>query len=189
MVLIGKFLEAKYQNLYWTPCAAHCLDLMLEDIFKIPTLKRTFERGIVVHGFIYNRPTLLNMMRHFTQLKELIKPAKTQFATAFLTLSRIHQQKNNLRKMFSSERWTTSKWAKEQLGKRAAQIMLMPSFWNSVVYALKVSGPLLSVLRLVDGEKKPPYYIYEAMDRAKEAFASAFGGKEERYNNIFEIID
>ena len=67
--------------------------------------------------------------------------------------------------------------------------MLMPSFWNSVVYALKVSGPLLSVLRLVDGEKKPPYYIYEAMDRAKEAFASAFGGKEQRYNNIFEIID
>ena len=32
-------------------------------------------------------------------------------------------------------------------------------------------------------------YIYDAMDRAKEAFASAFGGKEERYNNIFEIID
>ena len=35
----------------------------------------------------------------------------------------------------------------------------------------------------------PMGYIYEAMDRAKEAFASAFGGKEERYNNIFEIID
>ncbi|RWR88532.1 hypothetical protein CKAN_01754700 [Cinnamomum micranthum f. kanehirae] len=142
--LIGKFLEAKYQNLYWTPCAAHCLDLKLEDIFKIPTLKRTFERAIAVHGFIYNHPALLNMMRHFTQLKELIKPAKTRFATAFLiTLSRIHQQKNNLRKMFTSERWTTRNWAKEQL----------------------------------------------AMDRANIAIASAFGGKEERYNNIFEIID
>ncbi|RWR97228.1 hypothetical protein CKAN_02665000 [Cinnamomum micranthum f. kanehirae] len=120
--IVLAFLEAKYQKLYWTPCATHCLDLMWEDIFKIPTLKRTFERGIAVHGFIYNRPTLLNMMRHFTQLKEE----------------------------------TRSKWAKEQLGKRAAQIMLMPSFWNSVVYALKVSGPLLHVLRLVDGEKKPP---------------------------------
>ncbi|RWR85049.1 hypothetical protein CKAN_01389100 [Cinnamomum micranthum f. kanehirae] len=113
-VLAGKFLEAKFAHLYWTPCAAHCLDLMLEDIFKIPSLKRTFERAIVVHGFIYNRPTLLNMMRRFTQMKELIKPAKTRFATAFLTLARIHQQKNNLRKMFTSEEWTTSKWAKEQ---------------------------------------------------------------------------
>ncbi|RWR93420.1 LOW QUALITY PROTEIN: hypothetical protein CKAN_02266900 [Cinnamomum micranthum f. kanehirae] len=113
-VLAGKFLEAKFAYLYWTPCAAHCLDLMLEDIFKIPSLKRTFERAIVVHGFIYNCPTLLNMMRRFTQMKELIKPAKTRFATAFLTLARIHQQKNNLRKMFTSEEWTTSKWAKEQ---------------------------------------------------------------------------
>ncbi|RWR85050.1 LOW QUALITY PROTEIN: hypothetical protein CKAN_01389200 [Cinnamomum micranthum f. kanehirae] len=47
----------------------------------------------------------------------------------------------------------------------------MPSFWNTVVYALKVSGPLLCVLRLVDGEKKPPMgYIYEAMDRLKKPF-------------------
>ncbi|RWR83606.1 hypothetical protein CKAN_01236600 [Cinnamomum micranthum f. kanehirae] len=92
--------------------------------------------------------------------------------------------------MLASEEWTTSKWAKEQQGKRFAQIMLMPSFWNTVVYALKVLGPLLCVLRLVDGEKKPPMgYIYEAMDWAKEAISNAFGGKEERYNNIFEIID
>ncbi|RWR90850.1 hypothetical protein CKAN_01997200 [Cinnamomum micranthum f. kanehirae] len=189
-VLVGKFLEAKFAHLYCTPCAAHCLALMLEDIFKIPSLKRTFERAIVVHGFIYNRPTLLNMMRRFTQMKELIKPTKTRFAIAFLTLARIHQQKNNLRKMFTSEEWTTSKWAKEQQGKTVAQIMLMPPFWNTVVYALKVSGPLLCVLKLVDGEKKPPMgYIYEAMDWAKEAISNAFGGKEERYNNIFEIID
>nr|KAJ0214425.1 hypothetical protein LSAT_V11C400161270 [Lactuca sativa] len=29
-----KLLEAKIEHLYWTPCAAHCLDLMLEDIGK-----------------------------------------------------------------------------------------------------------------------------------------------------------
>lgn len=32
-------------------------------------------------------------------------------------------------------------------------------------------------------------YIYEAIDRAKEAISNAFSGKEERYNNIIEIID
>ncbi|XP_028101977.1 uncharacterized protein LOC114301249 [Camellia sinensis] len=160
-VLAGRFLEAKYEHLYWTPCAAHCLDLMFEDIFKIPRLKKTFERGIAAHGYIYNRPTLLNMMRRFTNLKNLIKPAKTRFATAFLTLSRMHQQKNNLRKMVTSEDWTSSKWAKEP-----------------------------QVLRLVDTEKKPPMgYIYEAMDRAKECIASSFDHKEEKYNEIFEIID
>ncbi|XP_058204706.1 uncharacterized protein LOC131318756 [Rhododendron vialii] len=75
--IAGKLLMTKRPHLYWTPCAAHCLDLMLEDIFKLPYLKRTWERAIKVHGYIYNRPTLLNMMRYFTQRKELIKPEKS----------------------------------------------------------------------------------------------------------------
>ncbi|XP_028085221.1 uncharacterized protein LOC114286269 [Camellia sinensis] len=168
-VLAGKFLEAKRPHLYWTPCAAHCMDLMLEDIFKLPNFKKTFERAIGAHGYIYNRPSLLNMMRSFTQLKELVKPAKSRFAPAFLTLQRLYQQRNNLRKMFTSEEWTKSKWAKEPQGKKTAQIMLMPSFWNHVHLALQFSCPLIHVLRMVDGEEKPPMgYIYEAMDRAKE---------------------
>ena len=64
----------------------------------------------------------------------------------------------------------------------------MPSFWNNVVFALKVAGPLVRVLRLVDGEKKPAMgYIYEAMDRAKEAIANSFNGDEKKYNNINNI--
>ncbi|GER40428.1 hAT transposon superfamily [Striga asiatica] len=43
--LAGHYLEGKYPHLYWSPCAAHCLDLMLEDIFKIPYLQRTYERA------------------------------------------------------------------------------------------------------------------------------------------------
>ncbi|KAL6559734.1 hypothetical protein OROGR_004851 [Orobanche gracilis] len=107
-VLAGKLLEDKYPHLYWTPCAAHCLDLIFEDIFKLPDLKRTFERA------------------------------------------------KNLR----------------------------------IVYAVKVAGPLIKVLRLVDGEKKPPMgYIYEAIDRAKEEIGAAFGNNEDRYIEIFNIID
>ncbi|XP_028103763.1 uncharacterized protein LOC114302882 [Camellia sinensis] len=70
------------------------------------------------------------------------------------------------------------------------QTLLMPSFLNTVVFALKVSGPLVKMLRLVDTEKKPPMgYIYEAMDRVKECIASSFDHKEEKYNEIFEIIN
>ncbi|KAL6523730.1 hypothetical protein OROGR_017333 [Orobanche gracilis] len=59
-----------------------------------------------------------------------------------------------------------------------------------VVYAVKVAGPLIKVLRLVDGEKKPPMgYIYEAIDRAKEEIGAAFGNNEDRYIEIFNIID
>ncbi|CAL5364360.1 unnamed protein product [Camellia sinensis] len=43
---------------------------------------------------------------------------------------------------------------------------------------------------MVDGEEKPPMgYIYKATDGAKEAIAKTFDGKEEKYKQIFEIID
>ena len=52
-VLAGKLLEQKRSHLYWTPCAAHCIDLMLEDIGKLPLIKKTILRAISLVGFIY----------------------------------------------------------------------------------------------------------------------------------------
>ncbi|GKV51788.1 hypothetical protein SLEP1_g58413 [Rubroshorea leprosula] len=104
--------------------------------------------------------------------------------------AKVHKQKLNLRKMFTSDEWMKSKFYKEVKGKRATDVILMPSFWNEIVYALKVMGPLVGVLRLVDNEKKPAMgYIYEAMDRAKEAIQKAFDGNEEKYKNVFSLID
>ncbi|RVW69218.1 hypothetical protein CK203_060811 [Vitis vinifera] len=54
----------------------------------------------------------------------------------------------------------------------------------------EVLGPLVCVLRLVDGEKKTTMgYIYEAMNRAKDTIAKCFNGNEGKYKEIFKIID
>ena len=180
-------MPKKLPNLYWTPCAAHCIDLILEDIGKLPNIKRTLERA---NGYIYNRSGLLNIMRQFTGQRELLRPAKTRFDIAFITLSRLHEKENNLRKMFTSVDWSESKWANEQTGKNVAKTVIMPSFWNTIIFCLKISSRLVSVLRLVDGEKKAPMgYIYEAMTRANETIVKSFLGNEEKYKEIFEIID
>ena len=66
----------------------------------------------------------------------------------------------------------------------------MPSFGNTFMFCLKVSSPLIRVLRLVDGEKKTPMgYIYEAMTRAKDTIVRSFNRNEEKYKEIFKIID
>ena len=77
-------------------CAADCIDMILEDIGKLSNIKRTLERDISLNDYIYNRSGLLNMMRQFTGQRELLRPAKIQFATAFITLSCLHEQKNNV---------------------------------------------------------------------------------------------
>ncbi|KAK8941281.1 hypothetical protein KSP39_PZI010745 [Platanthera zijinensis] len=189
-VLAGKLLEAKRPHLYWTPCAAHCIDLMLEDIGKMPNISRTIKRAMNINSYIYVRPGLVNMLRSFTGKVELVRPAVTRFATSFLALQRIHKQRTNLRKMFTSIEWTSSKWAKETGGKQVQSIIYMVSFWSTIVYILKIFGPLVRVLRLVDGEKRPAIgYIYEAMDRAKETIMSSFNGKEDKYKEVLAIVD
>ena len=183
-------MQAKRKHLFWTPCAAHCIDLMLEDIGKIARIKRTIQRSISLVGFIYNHTLALNTMRKFTSKAELVRYGVTRFATTFLTMQRLHNQKTNLRRMFTSDEWLTSKAAKDPKGRRATDVILMPTFWNDIVYSLKAMGPLVHVLRLVDNEKKPAMgYIYEAMDRAKEAIKKAFNENEEKYKEIFAIID
>ncbi|XP_065865459.1 uncharacterized protein [Euphorbia lathyris] len=189
-VLAGKLLEVKRPHLFWTPCAAHCIDLMLEDIEKLEVVSKTVKRAIKLNGYIYTRPGVVNMLRSFTGHLELVRPGITRFATTYLTLQRMHRLKANLRRMFVSDEWTKSKWAKEVAAKNASGCVLSAHFWKNVLYIMKIFGPLVRVLRLVDGEKKPPMgYIYEAMGKAKEAIAKAFDHKLASYQNIYDIID
>ena len=56
-----------------------------------------------------------------------------------------------------------------------------------------ISEPLVRVLRLVDGEKPAMGYLYEAMDRAKEAVRSYYDDKGDdgfqRQLLLWEVID
>ncbi|XP_075096943.1 uncharacterized protein LOC142174720 [Nicotiana tabacum] len=129
------------------------------------------------------------MMKKFTKRRNLVKPAKTRFATAFLASHRMYEQKSNLKKLFVSDEYTNSVYGREARGRESADIILSPSFWNNEVHALKIGGPLVKVLRLVDGEQRPSMgYLYEAIDRAKEVIQASFSDQR-KYKRDFEIID
>jgi len=68
-----------------------------------------------------------------------------------------------------SNEWTKNKLSEEDKGRKATKIVLIPLFWNHVVFTLKVVAPLVHVLHLLYGERKAAMsYIYEAMEKAKE---------------------
>lgn len=57
---------------------------------------------------------------------------------------------------------------KKGIGAEAIYIV-QASFWDNIVFTLKVVGPLVKVLKLVDGESKPTIgYIDEAIVKDKE---------------------
>lgn len=182
-------LKGVYPHIFWTPCAAHCINLMFGDIFKEAPYSTVFAKAVKIHSYISQRSLLLNMMRRYTNQRNLVKPTKTRFATAFLTLHSFYMQKKNLRTLFKSIEWNESTYEKEALGKEVARYIISPYFWNDTVQALKVGGPLVTVLRLVDGEKKPSMgYIYEAMDRAKESIEKTFNYDERKYEKCLKSL-
>ncbi|KAL4558328.1 hypothetical protein LXL04_036526 [Taraxacum kok-saghyz] len=190
-VKAGKLLEVKRPHLYWTPCAAHCIDLMLEDIGKqIDKVRNSLKKCMFVNGYIYTHVPVVNMMRNFTKQRNLHRPAITRFATSFITLSQFHRQKHNLRKMVLSNEWATAKWSGDPTAKKIKEYFISDSFWRHILYSIKLTGSLVKVLRIVDGDKKPAMgYIYEAMDRAKETIAKSFLNKEVVYQKAFKFID
>ena len=123
-VAIGQMLEEKRTKLFWSPCAAHCLDLILEDIGQLPVFYNTIANAKKITTFIYRHTWVLNLYRKYSKGKELTRPVVTRFATAFLTLQSIAQQKNDIRGMFVSQEWTTSNYASKNEGKQAVNICL-----------------------------------------------------------------
>ena len=85
-VAAGRMHMARYPTLLWTPCAAHCLGLILEDLGKIDWIKDTIDSAWSITKFIYNHATVLSLMRKFTGDKELVRSAITRFATRFISL-------------------------------------------------------------------------------------------------------
>lgn len=94
----GGLLSRRIPTLYWTPCAAHCLDLMLEDICKIKEFDVTITHGRAITTFVYRHGRLLAAMREKTQGRDIVRSGATRFATAFLTLQSLYKNQEALRK-------------------------------------------------------------------------------------------
>ena len=61
--VVGRMLMAKYPTLFWSPCAAHCIDLILEDMGKIVWIRDTIYSMRSIAKFIYNHATMFSLMR------------------------------------------------------------------------------------------------------------------------------
>ncbi|KAL4276705.1 hypothetical protein AHAS_Ahas20G0233900 [Arachis hypogaea] len=126
-VAAGRLLEAEFPKLYWSPCAAHCVNLMFQDIGKLQE----------VGG------------KYFVQL---------QLA-----------QKDPLRAMVTSKEFTSSAYSKEAKAKKFVDQVLDSKFWSQCTDIVKLTEPLVRVLRIVDSEDRPAMgFLYQAIYKARE---------------------
>lgn len=189
-------LYLKRPNIFWSSCATHTLNLMLEGIGKMRRFKSIIDQARALTIFIYAHHKTLALMRKFTKKRDIIRPGVTRFASSFLTLQSLYEKKNELRAMSQSEEWEKiSHVKKSPKGVQATATLVKPNFWGGVALCLRVFEPLVKVLRMVDGNVKPSMaFLYGDILKAKKEIMVGLGNIEKAgtlnlYNNIIEIID
>ena len=143
----GKKLMLKRRHLYWSSCAAHCLDLCLEDIAKRKTVSAVLGDAKSVTNFIYNHIWTVSLMKKYTGGREIVRPGITRFATQFLQLQAIVKQKEGLINMFNSQEFRRSKFGRDKSGPAfdALKIVSNKDFGTKANDILKVFEPLIRV--------------------------------------------
>ena len=62
-VAAGRLNSHRYKHINWSPCAAHCLNLIFKDICKLNHIAELARRASKVTIFVYNHVALLSWLR------------------------------------------------------------------------------------------------------------------------------
>ncbi|XP_057856303.2 uncharacterized protein LOC131065720 [Cryptomeria japonica] len=143
----------RHPSIVWTPCVAHCIDLMLEDIGKLPWVKRCVEMARNICKFIYNHSWVLALMRQYTKQRELARSRITRVGTNFITLQSMLRCKATLRRTIVGEEWSSSSYAATARWTDMADCIFDEGgFWTPRDEIVKFVKPLVVLLRVTDGK-------------------------------------
>ena len=166
-VKAGKLLMKKY-NLYWTPCAAHCIDLMFEDIAKRATVSELITNARKITSFIYNHGWLLAKVRKVCG-GDIVRPGATRFTTNYIALESLLKKRADLKKIFISDEWVSHKLSRSTIGHDVEVLMFDHIYWEKVSKLVSIYEPLYTVLRIVDSEVVPTFpFVYELIRVMKQ---------------------
>ncbi|CAN6585860.1 unnamed protein product [Malus baccata var. baccata] len=175
-VKAGKKLM-KHHNVFWTSCAAHCIDLMFEAMGKRENVATVVKRARTITNYIYNHGWLLAKMREFCR-GEIIRPATTRFATNYIALNSLLKKKAGLKQLFTSDDWANHNFSRSNTGRMVESIVLDHAFWSQTEHVCQVFEPLYKVLRIVDTEVYPTMgAVYELMRVVKDELERKHGAR------------
>ncbi|KAJ6907910.1 hypothetical protein NC651_018370 [Populus alba x Populus x berolinensis] len=126
-------------------------------------------RNVSIVNFLAYSPRAL-MRKDFTNVNDIIHPSITRFATHFLSIQCLLKFKKELQQMFTCMKCVESSHGKSKVGKEISAIILQDKdFWPRCEYIVKVSEPLVRVLRLADSKEKPAmgYYMKQWIKQKK----------------------
>ncbi|KAJ9543423.1 hypothetical protein OSB04_023130 [Centaurea solstitialis] len=164
----GKEVEKVYKHIFWSPCCVHTLNLIFKDFAnEFDWLDETYSKGKTIVKYFLNHGQALSIFRENSNL-ELLKVAKTRFASHYILLKRLMKCREALSTTISLNSWRD--WVKQgdehtkMIGQLVVETIRDENFWEQVEDILKVTKPLFLMVKFCDGEGPKMGEIYERMD-------------------------
>jgi hypothetical protein len=127
-VVVGRIFMERHYSLVWTPCIAHCFDLMLKDMGKFSFIKEVIYQARSLPKFICNHAFILSLTRRCTRNKELRRSVITRFSTNFITLQYLLQCQFELKQMLVCDEWHDCTYSTREDGRDIARLVYNNSF-------------------------------------------------------------
>ncbi|XP_062212864.1 uncharacterized protein LOC133913667 isoform X2 [Phragmites australis] len=184
----GKKLDETFPTLFWSPCTFQCIDGMLEDFSKVGAISEIIGNAKAITGFVYNSTFALNLMKKYLHGKDLLVPAETRAAMNFVTLKNMYSVKETLQAMVNSDEWIHFLLPKKG-GIEVSNLVSSLQFWSSCAAVVRITEPLVHLLKLVSSNKRPAMgYVYAGLYQAKAAIKKELVSKND-YMAYWNIID
>jgi Protein of unknown function (DUF 659)/hAT family C-terminal dimerisation region len=158
MASAGRDVMQSNPHIYVQGCAAHCLDLLLEDWGKEDWVKKVVKKARVICLFIKNHHAPQAIFRRMSPNLALRLPLETRFATNFIMIDRLVQLRNALDRMVLDEAWRTYITELRRISGSAYTngiavrcFMRSDGFWNTCEKILYMVIPVVKALRVFDG--------------------------------------
>ena len=186
----GDVLTGKYPHMYRTRCVARGIQLLLKDICdEVSWVQKVIDDSKLIVTYMYKHTDILPMMRVHTNGRELKHPCMAGFASNFFMLQSILNVENELRQLVASSEWMGLDYSKKEKAKEVSAVIQSSEFWKRGQEVLQVMVPMIRVLCLVDGHGPTSGYLYEAMERVKEAIKQGFSADESKYIKMLELFE
>ena len=122
-VATRRLISHKHKHINWSPCAAHCLNLIFMDIGKMDHVVELVRRASKVTIFVYNQVALLSWLKKRDRWWEILQLGVTRFATTFIPLKSLHDHKHDLQALVTSKFFVDSKYSKDNKSNVAISII------------------------------------------------------------------
>jgi hypothetical protein len=144
-------ITREFPKIFWQPCAAHTINLLLRSIGKLTDVERVISSAQRICKFCNHNNLRAEMKRNIGG--ELYRWNATRFGTIFIFLQSFWDRKDKFRQWMASEEWANSRYNGDAEYIYADECLSCRQWWENIKWVLELVSPIYSLLRYADSQK------------------------------------